>query len=74
MFEKNNKMRKKYYEGIKYFFCKSEIMEDYLIRLLKQTAMNGVRLADFSDAVGYGVLLLLTLNNKCGVVESIFIV
>ena len=74
MFEKNNKMRKKYYEGIKYFFCKSEIMEDYLIRLLKQTAMKGELLADFGDAVGCGVLLLLTLNNKCGVVESIFIV
>lgn len=47
MFEKNNKMRKKYYEGIKYFFCKSEIMEDYLIRLLKQTAMNGGALGGF---------------------------
>jgi len=36
--------------------------------------MKGERLADFGDTVGCGVLLLLVLNNKCGVVECAFIV
>ena len=44
-------------------------MEDYLIRLLKQMAMKRERLADFGDAVGCGVLLLLVVKNKCGVIE-----